>query len=402
MISNNEAVAKISEYISSNEDELVKFLTDFIAIKSVTYGEEEAVQFLKGKMEEFGYDEIRVDSVGNVLGRVGSGKTVLLYDAHIDTVDLGDLDEWGFNPLEAQIRDGVIHGRGAVDDKGPLAAATFAGKALKALGLDEDFTLWISGSVAEEDVEGSAVQAMMEVNDDIKPDFVLIAECSDNQIVRGHKGRALIRITVPGKCAHGSTAYMGDNALIKALPIMDSIDKLKLTQEDPDLGGGTIEVTDIKCFAPSLNTIPGKCVITCDRRISCSESIEDIVAQINPFVKDIPGVIVEIDTEYVKSYTGHDITCVDYFPSWVLPEANSYIQSGISTFKNLFEKDPEITVWPCCTNGTHLAGRMGIPSMGFGPGLLEDCHSTNDQVKIADLLDSARFYATLPLFVNQE
>ena len=114
-----EELKRLETYIEAQQEEMVRFLTAFIAKESVTYHEQDAAAFLKGKMEEFGFDEVRVDQVGNVLGRVGSGKTVLLYDAHIDTVEPGDAADWGFDPLSAKIEDGVIHGRGAVDDKGP-------------------------------------------------------------------------------------------------------------------------------------------------------------------------------------------------------------------------------------------------------------------------------------------
>ncbi len=394
-----EELRRLDTYIEAHQEEMVRFLTEFIAKESVTYHEQDAARFLKGKMEEFGFDEVRVDKVGNVLGRVGSGKTVLLYDAHIDTVEPGDAADWGFDPLCAKIEDGVIHGRGAVDDKGPLTAAVFAARAIKELGLDKTFTMWVSGSLSEEDVEGSAVQAMMLSNADIHPDYVIIAECSSCHIMRGHKGRALIRITVPGKCAHGSEAWRGDNALVKALPIIDGIDKLKFAKKDPVLGGGTIEVTDCECFAPSHNTIPGKVIITCDRRIACGESVDDLLEDIKPLIEKIPGVTVEIDTEHVKTYQGYDITCQDYFPSWILEQDHPLVSASVEAYESMFGGETaEVGVMPCCTNATHFCGRLGIPSIVFGPGELADCHSVNDRVAIKDLLKAVKFYAALPLF----
>lgn len=403
MIEKKEALAKIKEYVAAQEEEVVQFLKDFIAIESVTYNEKNAVDFLAGKMKEFGFDEVRVDKVGNVVGRVGSGKTVLLYDAHIDTVELGDPAAWGFNPLEARMEEGkVLHGRGAVDDKGCLTGITFAGKALKALGLDKDFTLWVSGSLSEEDVEGSCVKAMTEENPDIKPDFVLVAEASENRVIRGHKGRALIKISVPGKCAHASTAWRGDNALIKALPIMDKVDKFQDFVEDPFLGKGSIEVTKVDCKTPSLNTIPGEAVITCDRRISCGESIDDLLKEVAQFYEGIDGVTAVIDTEKVQTYTGYDITCVDYFPSWVLPEDHPLIQAGVDAFTGLWDEKPVVGSWEFCTNATHLCGRMGVPAIGYGPGDGSLCHSTQDKVPVDDLMRAIAFYASLPLFVPKK
>jgi len=397
-----EKLKMISDYIDSSRDEIVKFLTDFISINSVTYHEGDAVHFLADKMKEFGYDEVRIDPVGNVVGRVGHGKTILLYDSHIDTVETGDPADWGMeDPLKAEIIDGVIRGRGAVDDKGCLSGITFAGKAIKALGLEDDFTLWISGSISEEDVEGSCVKAMTEENPDIKPDYILVAESSTNRLMRGHKGRALIRITVPGKCAHASAAWRGDNALIKALPIIESIDKFNDFVEDPFLGKGTIEVTNVDCKTPSLNTIPGEAVITCDRRISCGESIDDLLNEVKPFYEKIPGVKADIDNEHITTYTGYEINAVDYFPSWVMEEDDPYIQAGAAAYEGLFGKRPEITKWDFCTNATHLCGRMGIPAMGYGPGDETLCHGTQDKVPIDELLAAIKFYTALPLFAEE-
>ena len=397
-----QALEKINTYIDEHQDDITKDLQDFIAIESVTYNEGKAVEFLAEKMRSYGFDEVRIDKVGNVLGRVGSGKTVLLYDAHIDTVEVGDEKDWKYPPLSGHIADGAIHGRGAVDDKGPLMGITWAGRALKALGLTDDFTLWVSGSVSEEDVEGSCVKAMMEESPDIQPDFVLVAESSGLRIIRGHKGRALVRLTVPGKAAHASAAWRGENALIKALPIMQAIDDFDDFEEDPFLGKGTMEVTHVECVSPSLNTIPGEAIITCDRRISCGETIDELLAEAQGFAEGIEGVTAEIDTEHVVTYTGYEITAVDYFPSWVLDEQHELVQAGAEAFKNMFNEEPEITKWDFCTNATHLCGRTGIPAIGFGPGEESLCHSNEDQVPIDELIKATKFYATLPLFVPQK
>ena len=396
------ALAAIDGYVSAHADEVVAFLKEFIAIRSVTYEEGDAVSFFAGKLREFGFDEVRIDAVGNALGRVGRGKTTLLYDAHIDTVEPGNPAVWGMNPLEAQVVDGVLRGRGAVDDKGCLTAAAFAGRAIKELGLDTDFTLWVSGSISEEDVEGSCVKAMMEESTDIRPDYILVAESSDNRIVRGHKGRALIKIDVPGKCAHASAAWRGENALIKSLPIMERIDRYNDFVEDTFLGRGTIEVTKIECDTPSLNTIPGGTVITCDRRISCGETIEELLPEIEPMIADVKGASARIDTEHVTTYTGYQMECVDYFPSWVLEEQHPLIQAGVAAYRGMFDREPVVGRWDFCTNATHLCGRMGIPAIGYGPGDSSLCHSTDDKVPVAELLDAIRFYAALPLFVPKK
>ena len=389
----------IINQVKAWEAEIVRDLQNLVRIESVTYNEGKAVNFLAGRMKEFGYDEVRVDAVGNVLGRIGCGKTVILYDAHIDTVDLGDPDGWKFPPLSATIENQILYGRGAVDDKSCLIGIAYAGRILKELALTDDFTLWISGSISEEDVEGSCVSAMMQENSDIKPDYILVAEASQGRIMRGHKGRALIRISVPGKCAHASAAWRGDNALVKALPIIKKIDEYEDFTDDAFLGKGTIEVTNVECKAPSLNTIPGEAIITCDRRISCGETERDLIEEARSFCEGIDGVKVEIDSEVVKTYTGYEIVCKDYFPSWVMEEDSPIVQAGIQAYRALFEKEPEVTKWDFCTNATHLCGRMGIPAIGFGAGDEPLCHTTDDQVPLPELFKAIQFYSALPLFL---
>lgn len=394
-----DLVYRMNSYIEGQRNEIIDFLKEFIGIKSTTYDEKDAAKFLARKMDDFGFDEVRVDKVGNVIGRVGKGKTVILYDAHIDTVEPGAAKDWGFDPLSAQVMDGYICGRGAVDDKGCLAGITYAGKAIKALGLYDDFTLFVSGSISEEDVEGSCVDAMLKENPDIKPDYVLVAEASENRIIRGHKGRALIKILVPGKSAHASAAYRGENALIKALPIIDAVDKFNDFTEDPFLGKGTIEVTKVDCKTPSLNTIPYEAVVFCDRRISCGETVEDLLKEIRPFMENIKGVHAEIDREKVTTYTGYEIYCTDYFPSWVIPEEHKIVKSGIDAYKAVFGREPVVGKWDFCTNATFLCGKNGIPSIGFGPGDGSLCHSTNERLSISELADAVKFYSIFPFVI---
>lgn len=386
----------ISSWMDGKKDEMVEFLKEFISIKSVTYEEGPAVTWYSEKLKSFGYDEVRIDPVGNCLGRVGSGKSVLLFDAHIDTVNPGKAEDWGIEPLKASYIDGVIRGRGAVDDKACLTGFAFAGRALKELGLDGDYTMWVSASISEEDVEGSCVKAMMEENPDIKPDYIVVGEASEMRVIRGHKGRALIKVEVSGKAAHASAAWRGENALIKALPLIKGIDDMKDFVEDPFLGKGSIEVTKVECDTPSLNTIPGKATVYIDRRISCGESVSDLLNEIKPLTDQVGGK-ASVDVEEVTTYTGFQIQQEDYFPSWVIPEEHVLISTGIETFKQVFGKDPVVGAWDFCTNATHLCGRTGIPAIGFGPGDGSLCHSTQDSVKDTELVDSAKFYALFPL-----
>ena len=119
-------------------------------------------------------------------------------------------------------------------------------------------------------------------------------------------------------------------------------------------------------------------------------------------IADVKGASARIDNENVTTYTGYNISCTDYFPSWVLPEEHPLIQAGVAAYRGMFEREPVVGRWDFCTNATHLCGRMGIPAIGYGPGDSSLCHSTDDKVPVAELLDAIRFYAALPLFVPKK
>ncbi len=389
-----EIARNITAYVAAHEDELIDFLSRLVSIESTTYHEREAIEFISSTMRNLGYDEVRIDGAGNCLGRIGNGPMVILADAHVDTVEPGDPAAWGFDPLVPRIEHRTISGRGVVDDKGPLSALIFAGKAIKELGLGERLTYWVSASISEEDVEGSCVQAMMELNPSIKPDAIIVAESSDGHVIRGHKGRALIRMEVLGRAAHASEAHRGENALIKAIPMIEAIDKWKDLPEDPFLGAGSIEITKAICDTPSLNTIPGKVTVIADRRISCGESTELLLSQLEPMLA-LSDAQASVDTEEVTTYTGYRITQVDYFPSWVLEEEHPLIASAKESYRLVTDRQPVVTKWNFCTNATYLCGITGIPSVGYGPGDHGLCHSTKEILSFDELTEATAIYAMM-------
>ena len=217
-------------------------------------------------------------------------------------------------------------------------------------------------------------------------------------IVRGHKGRALIKMIVKGKAAHASAAWKGENALIKALPLIDGIDKKNDFAEDPFLGKGSIEVTKVVCDTPSLNTIPGKVTIIADRRISFGETQQGILDELKPLLA-LSDATATIDTEEVKTYTGYGIVQADYFPSWVLEEDHPAVQAAAKAYRAMTGKEAKIGRWDFCTNATYLCGVKGIPSIGFGPGDESLCHSSEEALCIDELVVSAGVYAMIPLLL---
>ncbi len=385
---------QVKDYLSKEEENLVGFLSEIIDIKSITGKEEAVIRRVKEEMERSGFDEVMVDSIGNVAGRIGSGPKTIVLDAHIDTVDV-DMDKWDSDPFKAVIKDGKLYGRGACDDKGPFAALLFAGKAMKTLDLVRDFTVYISGSVSEEDCEGLALGSFLREKN-INPDFVVIAEASDLMICRGHRGRALIEADFPGKSVHASIHEQGENPIEKALPFASAVAELdKNLSEDPELGKGDITVTRMECTSVSVNTVPSSCKVIMDRRMTTLDSRESILKEMSSLPNADMAVIRFIEYRD-KSYNGYVKEAEEYFPAWVLDEDHPLIQGTVQAYTKMFGKDPTVTVWGFSTNGTYTMGQAGIPTVGFGPGKGELAHGNNEYIDVSDLKEAAMFYACLP------
>ncbi len=179
---------EILDRSKDSEQDCVQFLLDLIAIRSMSSDEGAVIDRIKQEMEKLGYDEITIDPMGNILGRVGNGPVIIALDAHVDTVDVGDPSLWDTDPFKAVIKDDIIYGRGAGDMKGSLAAITYGGALAKELGLIDGVTLYVTGTVQEEDCDGLCWQYIVK-EDKLRPDCVVIAEPTNLNIHRGQRGR---------------------------------------------------------------------------------------------------------------------------------------------------------------------------------------------------------------------
>jgi len=310
----------------------------------------------------------------------------------MDTVDLGNMENWDFDPLGGEIKDGFVHGRGTVDQEGGPAAFVTTGRILKELGFDKDLTIYFVGSVMEEDCDGLCWKYIIE-EEGIKPDFVISTEPTSLGIYRGHRGRMEIRITFLGVSCHGSAPERGDNAIYKASRAALEIEKLNERLKDDDfLGKGTVTISEFKSGSPSLCAVSDYAHLHLDRRLTWGETKESAVAEVEEIVKQLDGKVEVLNYEE-KAWTGLTYGMEKYYPTWKIPEDHEIVQTGLKTFRNLFNKKPNIDKWTFSTNGVTINGFYGIPTIGFGPGNEVLAHAPNEKVAIDDLVASSAFYA---------
>ena len=381
----HELSEKYRDYTANNLSKLVK-------IKSLSTKEKDVQLELKRQMEEAGFDEIKIDGLGNVIGRIGNGKKILAIDGHMDTVDMGNMDNWSFNPLGGEIKDGFVHGRGTVDQEGGPAAFVTSGRILKELGFDKDLTIYFVGSVMEEDCDGLCWKYIVE-EDKIKPDFVISTEPTNLNIYRGHRGRMEMHVHFYGVSSHGSAPERGKNAIYMASRAALEIEKLnERLKFDEFLGKGSITISEIISGSPSLCAVADYARVHLDRRLTWGETKESAVKEVEDVVKGM-NAKVEVLNYSEKAYTGLEYGMEKYYPTWKMPEDHQVVQTGVKAFKSLFNKDVKVDKWTFSTNGIMTCGTYGIPTIGFGPGNEVLAHAPNEKVPVNDLVVASAFYA---------
>lgn len=384
----------VKKLINLFQQDLIKFAQDLVRIKSVTGSEGEVAKFIQNKMLELGYDDVILDKLGNVIGVMGNGPIKILYDSHMDTVEVKDAHDWTVDPFGGEIKNGNLYGRGSVDMKGSAAASVYAGYAIKKLGLSEGKTIYVSTSVMEEDYDGEAVTRLMNENN-ISPNYVVICEPSQLQIAIGHRGRATLKITTKGKSAHGSTPEKGENAIYKMNTIIKRVEELSKKFMGMEGEKGSVAITKIESEAASLNAVPHKCNIYLDRRLVVGEDEKFIEKEMDMLIEGT-GAIWEIYDATGTSWRGEPIVLHSFLPAWEMDKHDKLVIAAIETFKQLKDKEPDLIKLGFSTNGVATAGKFGIPTIDFGAGEGKFAHMVDERCPISDIIDACEFYTLLP------
>lgn len=389
-----QIVARAQHY----KADMCRFLREMIAIPSVSCDEEKVVLRIEQEMERVGFDKVEVDPMGNLLGYIGHGPHLIAMDAHIDTVGVGNLKNWNFDPYQGMENDEIIGGRGSSDQEGGMASMVYAGKIIKDLALEDQYTLLVTGTVQEEDCDGLCWQYIIEQSK-IRPEFVVSTEPTDCQIYRGQRGRMEIRIDVQGRSCHGSAPERGDNAIFKMAPILLALQELAGNLGiDGFLGKATLTVSEIFFTSPSRCAVADSCAVSIDRRLTWGETWQGALDEVRalPAVKAANAVVSMYNYDR-PAYTGLVYPTECYFPTWKTEESHVTVKALVKAYEGLFNSKPVVDKWTFSTNGVSIMGRHGIPVVGFGPGKEPEAHTANEKTWKEHLVKCAAMYAAIPL-----
>lgn len=381
-----------------NRARIIQFLKDICAIPSADSQLKAVGERIGAEMAHLGFDEVRFDKMGNIVGRIGAGPKTIVYDSHIDTVGIGDPASWEWDPFKGMEKDGLFYARGACDEKGSTPGMIYGLAFARELGLLDGFTAYYFGNM-EEWCDGIAPNSFVEVDPKLRPDYVVIGEPTRMQVYRGHKGRIEIKITASGKSAHAASHHLGDNALYKLLSIIAGVRDLDAElPSDPFLGKATVVVTDADISTASINAVPDRFTIYIDRRLTGGETKEGAVAQIRALIPEHARDQIVLEELFydIPSYTGFVFAVDKYYPAWVLEEQHPLVQAGQRTIETLWGETRAAGKWSFSTNGTYWAGKAHIPSIGFGPGDEVWAHTLHEHIPLQEVVDATAWYALFP------
>jgi putative selenium metabolism hydrolase len=387
-----ELAAKILDLSRKYQDYTAGNLSELVKIESFSLKEEQVQNQLMAQMEAAGFDEVRRDGLGNVIGRIGGGSRVLAFDAHMDTVEVGNPANWTFDPFCGDIKDGFLLGRGAADQKGGAAAMVTAGRILKEVGFERDLTVLCIGSVIEEDCDGMCWKYLVE-EEGLKPELVIITEPTDGGLYRGQRGRMEIEVSFKGMSSHGSAPERGINAIYMGSRTCLAVEALnERLKTDDFLQKGSATITEFVSRSPSLCAVADYAGIHIDRRLTWGETKESALAEIKELVKnEAASVFIPYYDE--RAYTGLRYGMEKYYPTWKLPEDHRVVQIGTEVYQALFSRPPRVGKWTFSTNAVTICGMYGIPALGYGPGAEAMAHAPNEKTLVENLVKAAAFYA---------
>lgn len=420
---------KIKEAAQSYEKDMTSFLRAIIRNPGESCDEKAHVTTIAEEMKRLDFDEVTIDPQGNVMGFMGTGDKILAFDSHIDTVGIGNKENWSFDPYEGYETETEIGGRGVSDQCGGIVSAVYGAKIMKEQGLiPTGCKIMVVGTVQEEDCDGLCWQYIIN-EDHIRPEFVVSTEPTDGGIYRGQRGRMEIRVDVKGVSCHGSAPERGDNAIYKMADILQDVRALNENEDglarmldskyNPEfeeanfLGRGTITVSEIFFTSPSRCAVADSCAVSLDRRMTAGETWESCLAEIRSlpnvqkYGEDVTVSMYHYDRPSYTNLT-YGIEC--YFPTWVIPKDHKVTKALETSYRSLFGNSrigaaetiemrrsrPLTDKWTFSTNGVSIMGRNGIPCIGFGPGAEAQAHAPNEKTWKQDLVTCAAVYAALP------
>lgn len=370
-------------------DAAIKFAADLIRIPSPPGGEEAVARRVMRELGRLGFDDARVDDVGNVIGVIrGRGEAApVMLSSHLDVVDPGDVSTWDRAPYGGEVADGYLHGRGAMDIKGPLALQTYA--AARFIRDRPAGDLIVAHTVLEE--RGGWGMAHLMESSEVGPGAVILGEATGGDICIGHRGRAEVEVEVRGVAGHASAPERARNALDAVGPILAALRDLPATlpgEENGVLGRESMAVTDVSVAPASRNVIPDRVIIVADWRVLPGRTAEEGLALVRDYLAqhiELPsGLTFEVRyaAEEQSTWTGRSEVREMFGAGFLLDAEHEVTRAAVRAVESATGSTPSVRPWRFATDGRYTCGERGIPTIGYAPGREEDAHTNTERLEL--------------------
>ena len=374
--------------IDKYKEGMVEFCRELVRRPSMSGQEGDVAELIQSEMRKLGYDDVRVDGTGNVIGLMkgeGGGKSIML-NSHMDHVHPGDESGWPYPPYSGELREGHVWGRGASDTKGAIATQVYSTAALKELAETFAGDVYVVGVVLEE-LGGLGSKTMVK---DLRTDYAILGEGTSNHIKIGHRGRVGIVVQVDGISVHGSVPENGVNP---HYVIAEFINRLKDYQlpESELFGRASLAPTLYTTDQSSPNVTPGRCRLHLDYRLIPGEDPKEVAGKFALMLEEslIYGseADVHIPRFEARCYTGYSEQMDSVIPSYGLEEDHHLVVSARECLQEALGREIAVTKWDFATDGGHLMN-AGIPTIGFSPCQEELAHTNQDRVSVDMMAES--------------
>lgn len=383
---------------AQEREELLAFLSELVETPSLPGEEGALAELLMAEMRRLGFPNVWVDKAGNVvadMGEIEADGPMLLLDSHLDTVNVTDCAAWSIDPWAATVQGGRLYGLGSCDMKGGLAATVYGAAHLLRMGYPLQGQLSVAAVVMEEPSEGLGTRVLFE-EDGLTPDWVVIAEPSNLQLVRGQRGHLEMQVTVHGRPAHSAMPKLGENAIYVMSRVIFGLEILAdQLASDPFLGPGALAVTDICSSAVSRNAVPDRCDIIVDRRLTLGETEALALAEVQRVTaREGVNSAVKVIDEEIETYTGQRYHVRRLSPPWAL-DTDHPLWLALNGAARDAGVSPKVGRWLFATEGAYSAGIAQVPTIGFGPGNPNLAHTVDEYVELEQVYKAAGVYAAL-------
>jgi acetylornithine deacetylase/succinyl-diaminopimelate desuccinylase family protein len=313
--------------------------------------------------------------VRNVVARLGQGVPSLVFNAHADTVDVGERAAWRTDPWKATPADGNVHGLGACNSKSAIAVHLWLAREIAQRGGPKRGEVVFSFVGDEENLGSNGLAYLREV-EAVKPTTLIVAAQTRNRLVLEERGVMWVKATTRGKAAHAGAPHDGDSALLHMVRLISRMqEELVPSIEKRRSKGGqqsTLSIGKIR-GGENTNVVPDLCTIEIDRRILPDEDFDAAFAELRDFL--------------VKA-GAHEVELLTGTAGFQAPESGAGVKAFSEAIRAVTGKPPERLNVVGASDGRYFA-RDGIEIIVFGPGDGADSHKPNESVPLAELKDAA-------------